>query len=192
MPQRTARTSRRRETRSAVRVSASRGSPPGAPEDAGGTWTRGQVARALGCSVSAVRRLEASGALTPSGDVGGVRHFDPAAVRAVAAGRARASRQPTRQGSGAETAQAAARLWLDGASLALAVAELGAPVDVVRRWWLAFEAMPGRDAASGDELAELASVLGASSAKVAELLRCAIALRTLARQRPAGAQASGH
>lgn len=145
--------------------------------------------------MSAVRRLEASGKLAAASSAGGVRRFDPGAVRAVAAGRARLHRQPSRQASAAETAQTAARLWLDGASLARAVLELGAPVELVRRWWLAFEASPGRSAASGEELAELASALGASSTALPELLRCAVALRGLARQRPAGrqsAQAMGH
>lgn len=140
-----------------------------------------------------MRRLEAGGALKPSIDSAGVRRFDPAAIRAAAAGRARARRQTARAQTDVELERRAAGLWLDGAPLARAVVELGVPLDRVAAWWRAFNASPGRQ--GGGELGELAAVLGARSVDVAELVRCAEALRRLARHRPAGmqaAQAIGH
>lgn len=166
-----------------------------APDGGAAIWTRAQAARALGVSVSGVRRLEAAGTLRPTVDAAGVRRFDPAAVRAAAAGRARQGRRRERQTQAAETdvGRAAARLWLDGAPLAQAVVELGCSVERAASWWRAFNAAPGRRAPP--ELAELAAALGSSSLDVGELVRCAEALRRLARQRPAGtqaAQAIGH
>ena len=48
-------------------------------------WTRGEVAKILGCSVSSVITYERRNRLHPTDDRQGIKRFDPAEVRAVRA-----------------------------------------------------------------------------------------------------------
>lgn len=78
---------------------------------AAGLMTRGEVARALGTNVSAVRRLEERGELHPQGEPGEARGFDPAEVRALA------ERRSPVDGSAGAQAAAVFALLDDGVSL---------------------------------------------------------------------------